>query len=82
MALEIGQVTADIKEAAAEFVGVEPDEIDVNKKLRLEYGISSIEASELIMVMEDNYELKIPIEEALKILTVQDAIDYVMTNVK
>ena len=82
MALDLDQVTADIKEAASEFVGIEPEEIEVNKKLRLEYGISSIEASELIMVMEDNYDLKIPIEEAIKILTVQDAVDYVMKNAK
>ncbi len=80
MVLNIEQVTEDIKEAASEFVGIEPEEIDVKKKLRLEYGISSIEASELIMVMEDNYELKIPIESAVKILSVQDAIDYVMKN--
>jgi len=80
MALDREQVTKDMAEAAADFVGIEPEELDFNKKLRLEYGITSVEAAELIMVMEDTYKIKIPVEEALKILSTQDAVEYVMAN--
>ncbi len=82
MALDRDEVVKEMREVAADFIGVEPEELDLAKKLRLEYGISSIEASELIMEMEDKYDLKIPVNEALKILSTQDAIDYIMKNAK
>ncbi|NQU74252.1 MAG: hypothetical protein HQ547_06070 [Candidatus Omnitrophica bacterium] len=82
MGLNVDEVTNDIREIAADFVGIKPEELDLKKKLRIEYGISSIEASELIMEMEDHYKIKIPVEEAIKILSCQDAIDYVMKNTK
>lgn len=80
MALKRETVTEDIKEVVADFVGIEPEELDMNKKLRLGYGVSSIEASELIMEMEDRYDLRIPVEEATKILTTQEAIEYILNN--
>lgn len=80
MALNIEEVTRDIREVAADYVGIEPEELDLNKKLRMEYGISSIEASELIMEMEDSYDIKIPVAEAVKILSAQDAINYIMQH--
>ncbi len=82
MGLNVDEVTKEVREIAADFVGIEPGELDLNKKLRLEYGISSIEASEIIMEMEDRYKIKIPVEEAIKILSAQDAIDYIMKNVQ
>jgi len=82
MGLNIDEVTKEVREMAADFVGIEPEELDLNKKLRIEYGISSIEASELIMEMEDKYKIKIPVEEAIKILSSQDAIDYLMKHVQ
>ncbi len=80
MALSESDVTKEIVEVAADYVGCSPDELDMDKKLRLEYGISSVEASEIIMEMEDRYNLKVPVEEALKILTARDAINYIMKN--
>ena len=66
--------------AAADVVGCKPEELELEKKLRLDYGISSVEAAELIIIMEDTYGLNIPVEEAVEILSTQDAIDYVMKN--
>ena len=42
----------------------------------------SIDAAELIMLMEDKYHLKIPVEEAQKILSTHDAIEYIMKHAK
>jgi len=80
VALDKEQVTREMAEAAADFIGIEPEELDLNKKLRMEYGVTSVEAAELIMIMEDSYHIKIPVEEALKILSTRDAIEYVMAN--
>lgn len=80
MALNPEEVTEEMREIAADFIGLEPEKLDLTKKLRLDYGISSIEASELIMEMEDRYEIKIPVEDAVKILSTQDGIDYVLSH--
>jgi acyl carrier protein len=80
MALDREEVTKQMAEAAADFIGIDPEELDLNKKLRLEYGITSVEAAELIMLMEDTYKIKIPVEEAVKILSTQDGIEYVLAN--
>lgn len=80
MGLEREKITEEMREIAAEYVDVEPEQLELEKKLRMEYGISSVEASELIMEMEDRYHIKIPVEEAQKILSTQDAIEYVMKN--
>jgi acyl carrier protein len=82
MAMDREEITAQMREAVADFVGIDPDKLDLNKKLRLEYNLTSVEAAELIMVMEDTYKIKIPVEEAKKILSTQQAIDYVMANAK
>jgi NADH dehydrogenase (ubiquinone) 1 alpha/beta subcomplex 1 len=82
MTLSREEVTQEMREAAADFIGIEPEELDLNKKLRLEYGISSIDAAEMIVLMEEKYKIKIPVVEAQKILSTQDAIDYIMNNAK
>ena len=43
-------------------------------------GADSLDQVELIMAMEEEFDLSIPDEEAEKITTVQDAIDYVNKN--
>jgi len=80
MSLNKEKVTEEMREIAADFIGISPEKLDLDKKLRLDYGISSIEASELIMDMEDRYNIKIPVEDAVKILSTQDGIDYVMSH--
>lgn len=82
MAIDRSEVTEEMREIAADFIGIEPDKLDLSKKLRIDYGISSIEASELIMEMEDKYEIQIPVEDAVKILSTQDGIDYVVSHVQ
>ena len=44
-------------------------------------GADSLDLVELIMAMEEEYDIEIPDEDAEKIITVQDAIDYV-NNIK
>jgi acyl carrier protein len=80
MGLNKEKVTEEMREIASDFIGISPEKLDLDKKLRLDYGISSIEASELIMDMEDHYDIKIPVEDAIKILSTQDGIDYVMSH--
>jgi acyl carrier protein len=45
-------------------------------------GADSLDTVELVMALEDEFECEIPDEDAEKITTVQQAIDYVTANVK
>jgi len=82
MAPEFDEVRDSITETVADYIGIEPDEVDLDKKLRLEYMISSVTAAELIVMMEDMYNIKIPISDAQTILTTRQAIDYVIQHAK
>ena len=60
MALDYDEVKDSITETVADYIGIEPEEVDLDKKLRLEYMVSSVTAAELIVMMEDMYGIKIP----------------------
>jgi acyl carrier protein len=45
-------------------------------------GMDSLDAVELVMALEDEFELEIPDEAAEKFITVQDVIDYITNNAK
>ena len=49
----------------------------VKKCIKRDLGADSLDLVELIMAMEEEFDVEIPDEEAEKIATVQDAIDFV-----
>jgi acyl carrier protein len=56
------------------------DEIGEDKSFQVDLGADSLDLVELIMDMEDEFDMSIPEEEAQKIQTIGDAINYVMEN--
>ena len=51
------------------------------KKIIVEHlGADSLDTVELVMALEEEFDIEIPDEEAEKITTVQSAIDYVQNN--
>jgi acyl carrier protein len=61
----------------AEQLGVHEDEINPDAALIEDMGADSLDIVELVMAMEEEFEMEIPDEDAEKISTVQDIIDYV-----
>ena len=61
----------------AEQLSVEKEKIVANASFVDDLGADSLDLVELIMAMEEGYDIEIPDEDAEKIATVQDAIDYV-----
>ena len=80
MAYKREDLEKQMRESASDYVGCKPEELNLDKKLRDEYGITSIEATELILEIEDRYKIRIPTEDALKILSTNDAIEYVIKH--
>jgi len=66
-----------IKQIIAEQLGLNEDEIADGASLLDDLGADSLDIVELVMAMEEEFEMEIPDEDAEKIVTVKDVIDYV-----
>ncbi|OEG70711.1 acyl carrier protein [Candidatus Endomicrobiellum trichonymphae] len=73
---------ARIKEIIVEQLGVDPAEVVTDASFVNDLGADSLDTVELVMAFEEEFGLEIPDEEAEKIQTVENAIDYVKTHVK
>ncbi len=71
-----------VKKIVAEQLGVNESEIKVESSFVNDLGADSLDTVELVMALEEEFETEIPDEEAEKITTVQQAIDYVQNHVK
>lgn len=65
-----------VKKIIAEKLSVDLDEIVPSASFVNDLGADSLDLVELIMSMEEEFDIDIPDEDAEKILTVQDAIEY------
>ncbi|GAW85599.1 acyl carrier protein [Bathymodiolus platifrons methanotrophic gill symbiont] len=68
-----------VKKIVAEQLGVKED-IANDASLVDDLGADSLDTVELVMALEEEFECEIPDDDAEKITTVQQAIDYVNTN--
>ena len=71
-----------VKQIIAEQLGVEEDEVTPSSSFIDDLGADSLDTVELVMALEENFDLEIPDEAAEKIRTVQDAIDYLEKHSK
>ena len=68
-----------VKKIVAEQLGVKED-IAIDASFVDDLGADSLDTVELVMALEEEFECEIPDDEAEKITTVQQAIDYVEKN--
>jgi acyl carrier protein len=71
-----------VKKIVAEQLGVAEQDVENEKSFTEDLGADSLDTVELVMALEDEFEMEIPDEEAEKITTVQLAIDYAKAHVK
>ena len=75
--------TADrVKKIVVEHLGVEEDKVTPDASFIDDLGADSLDIVELVMAMEEEFEVEIPDEEAENIKTVGDAINYINTHKK
>ncbi len=70
-----------VKEIIVEQLGVNESEVTSEAKFVDDLGADSLDLVELVMALEEEYNIEISDEEAEKILTVGDAIEYIQTHV-
>ena len=69
-----------VKEIICEQLGVEENEVAPQAKFIEDLGADSLDTVELVMAFEEEFDLEIPDEDAEKITTVGDAIQYIKDN--
>lgn len=69
-----------VRKIIAEELSVSEDKVVPDASFIGDLGADSLDTVELVMALEDQFETEIPDEDAQKILTVRDAIDYVTSR--
>ena len=71
-----------VKQIIIDQLGVEEAEVTPTASFVDDLGADSLDRVELIMALEENFDLEIPDEQAEGLKTVQDAVDYIEKNSK
>ncbi len=67
----------EVKEVVVEQLNVNPDEVKEDSKFVENLGADSLDVVELVMALEEKFDIEIPDADAEKIATVGDAIKYI-----
>jgi acyl carrier protein len=66
-----------VREVVVDQLGVSEDEVTPDAKFVEDLGADSLDRVELVMRLEEEFDLEIPEDDALKIQTVADAVEYI-----
>jgi acyl carrier protein len=78
----MSSIEEQVKSIVAEQLGVKEDEVTNDASFVDDLGADSLDTVELVMALEEEFETEIPDEDAEKITTVQQAIDFVSSRSK
>ncbi len=73
-------IEAKVKQIIVEQLGVNESEVQPNAKFIDDLGADSLDLVELVMALEEEYNMEISDEDAEKIQTVGDAIEYIKAH--
>ena len=76
----MSNIDEPVKSVVVKQLGVKEEDVKNDSKFIDDLGADSLDTVELVMGLEEEFDTEIPDEEAEKITTVQQAIDYVNKN--
>ncbi|MBV9385297.1 MAG: acyl carrier protein [Chroococcidiopsidaceae cyanobacterium CP_BM_ER_R8_30] len=76
-----GSTFEKVKKIVEEQLSVEPGKITPQSNFANDLGADSLDTVELVMALEEEFDIEIPDEAAEKITTVQEAVDYINNKV-
>jgi acyl carrier protein len=74
------EVAEKVKTIIVDQLGLSPEQVKPEASFIKDLGADSLDIVELVMAMEEEFEIEIPDEEAEKIKTVQNAVDYIVEH--
>ncbi len=75
--MDVKEIEQKVKEIIVEQLGVDESEVTPEASFIDDLGADSLDTVELVMAFEEAFDIEIPDEDAEKIATVKEAIDYV-----
>ena len=78
----MASVEEKVKQIIVEQLGVDEAEVTSTASFVDDLGADSLDTVELVMALEEAFDIEIPEEDAEKILTVKQAIDYIQGHTK
>ena len=78
--IRLSSVEERVKKLICEQLGVKEDEVGTDASFVEDLGADSLDTVELVMALEEEFETEIPDEEAEKITTVKEAVDYILAH--
>jgi acyl carrier protein len=78
--LDREEILTKIQEITADRLGVDESDVTPDASFREDLEADSLDLVELIMELEEQFGMEIPDEEAEKITTVEEAVDYVVEH--
>ena len=76
--IQVGDVYGKIKEVVAEVFSIDEKELTLETNLVDDLGAESLDIVTLLMEFEDTFDRKIPDEDAEKLITIGDAVNYII----
>lgn len=73
----VEEISERVKSIVAEQLGAAADDVTSKASLIEDLGADSLDIVELVMALEEEYEMEIPDEDAEKIQTVEDIVSYI-----
>lgn len=80
MAMTREEIFEEVKKLIADSMRVDPQDIKEDSKFVDDLGADSLDIVELVMAMESKFEIEIPDDDAQKIRTVGEAVDYLLNR--
>lgn len=78
MTANTSEIETRVKKIVVEQLGVKDDEITADASFVDDLGADSLDTVELVMALEEEFETEIPDEDAEKIVTIKDAVSYIV----
>lgn len=69
-----------VQEKVAEQLGIDAEEVAMESSFIDDLGADSLDIVELLMALEEEFDIEIPDEEAEKLATVGDVVEYIKNN--
>jgi len=76
----MAELEEKVRKIIVDQLGVDGNEVTLQAKFVEDLGADSLDTVELVMALEEEFGIEIPDEEAEKIATVKDAVDYIRSH--